>query len=60
MNKSELYIMPLWGRHKRRPVPSSPVTVTAHSFSPEARKIIWRPVVHIDEKLDIQHNKTSQ
>ena len=31
-----------------------------HEYSPEPRNLIWLPAAHHDEKLDIQHKKTSQ
>ena len=43
----------------RPPVPRSRWPLT-HEYSPEARNLIWLPVEHYDEKLDIQHKTTSQ
>ena len=43
----------------RPPVPRSRWPLT-HEYSPETRNLIWLPVEHYDEKLDIQHKKTSQ
>ena len=31
-----------------------------HEYSPEARNLIWLSAAHYDEKVDIQHKKTSQ